>query len=134
MSTFYSYALKKLATVDEFAAAYVEANAAFFDAADLTDLVEAAQHDERCLNLLDELTDAVSREGTNAEKALHVLDQAEASTKERADVLHEMIAVRQRTRKAARELALTKNGFVAATSAPHVIGDVAPRGHMYGVH
>ncbi|KAG8458942.1 hypothetical protein KFE25_004276 [Diacronema lutheri] len=131
---FFSYVLQKDATVDEFAEAYVQANIAFFDAADDADLITASQKDETCTQLLDELTDAASREGVGAKRVLHVLEQAEASTKERADVLREMIAVRHRTRKAARELMLTKNGFVAATTTPHKIGDTAPHGHMYGVH
>lgn len=131
---FYSYTLGRDASLEDFASAWTAANAAFVDAVDETDLVTAAEKDELCCKLLDELTDAVSREGTKAEKILHVLNQAETSTKERAETLREMIAVRHRTRKAARELALTKNGYVAAVTPPHLIGETAPHGHIFGVH
>jgi hypothetical protein len=131
----YSYVLKKEITVDDFAHEYAQANAEFFDAADETDLTTAAAKDEKCTALLDEFADFESREGSHdGSKMMHVISQAEDSTKERADVLREMISVRHRTRKAARDLALTKNGFAAANAPPHVIGETVPHGHLYGAH
>mmetsp|Transcript_6392 Transcript_6392/g.15328 ORF Transcript_6392/g.15328 Transcript_6392/m.15328 type:complete len:135 (+) Transcript_6392:128-532(+) len=134
MKSTYSYVLQKQVTIDEFAHEYARLNQAFFDASDEAELLASAKMDHDCTQLLDEVTDWISREGIAAERMLLVIVQAEASTKERADVLRELILARHRQRLATRMLMLTKNGFVAATRDPKSIGETVPHGHMYGVH
>jgi hypothetical protein len=129
---YYSYALNKVATLDELVSAFVQAHQKFFDAADNVDLTGAACCDEFCMRCNDELADLCSRDrAEDSHRHLLILAQVEESTKERADVLCKMITVRHRTRKTARELVLTHNGFAAARITPHKFGDIATHGHMY---